>query len=370
MYRHLFIVFCLFISSTSADTISVQTLNTYGPFYSENRKNRKNSISLFLKNESCDINFFQEVWLEEDYQKLKQASQSIDLNSVHHDFSLNYKKRSGLMTLAKGDILKKEFYIFPLGDDWIGRIYNLLNINKGFGVVYTNLSKAPNTPLIAVNVHLHHLSQKARLLQLIYYLKWFLNQSVLKHPVIFAGDFNFEPHSLEFEIIKYIFRFKEPQSLLNLPYHCTMCPENNAFISYNLSQLFLMGYEKTVDYIFFRSSPTIRLTPKSFSVFPKKYNGVFLSDHYGVKAEIEFKSFLNLQPIIRSELEERKALFLATIDKTLSQLENKITLRNDIPLSQYYQRKTDEVMAINFLNSLRQSLKADEPLLIQHLSQN
>ncbi|MDE0092623.1 MAG: endonuclease/exonuclease/phosphatase family protein [Oligoflexia bacterium] len=353
-----------------AHTISIQTLNVYGSFYAKNKKDRKNAILQFLKNESSDINFFQEVWFESDYQNIKRTSESIGLKSISYDFSSKYKKRSGLVTVIKGDIYKKDFHFFPQGKHLTDFIYDFLNINKGFGAIYTKLLNNSNRPLVAVNIHLHHLSQKARLFQLIYYLRWFLNKSVLNHPIIFAGDFNFEPDSLEFEMIKYIFRLKEPQTQLNLPYSCTVCKENKYFIGYNLSKMLLMDYERTIDYIFFRSSSTVRLTPKSFSIFPKKYHGVSLSDHYGVKAEIQFKPNLEPQQVNQWELERRMELFLKTLDKVQHQISRKSFSSYDITPTERWREKDNQKNKIQFLESLRNQLKTRDALLIQHLSQN
>ncbi|MCZ0933096.1 MAG: endonuclease/exonuclease/phosphatase family protein [Oligoflexia bacterium] len=368
--RLLFIVFFFITHSVSANTISVQTLNIYSPFYVGNKEDRKNSLFQFLKNESSDINFFQEVWFESDYQQLEKISQSIGLSSIYHTASFKYKKQSGLMTAVKGNVYKTEFYFFPQGNSWIDSVYNFFNINKGFGVTYATLPQTSNTPFIAVNVHLHHLSQETRLLQLLSYLKWFLNESILSRPVIFAGDFNFEPSSLEFEMIQHIFRFKEPQSHLNFPYKCTVCKENEYFIGHTISKILQISYERTIDYIFFRSSPSTHLTPKNFVVFPKKYNGNFLSDHYGVKAEIKFEPYSKRQEISWSELENRIKLFLETLDKVQYQLSKNSSPLDDIPLSEYYRKTTAQINVEQFLNSLRNRLRNEDSLLIQHLSQN
>ena len=366
----LFIVFFLAVHSVSANTISIQTLNIYTPFYAGNKEERQNSLSQFLKNESSDINFFQEVWFEKSYQQLKNISQSLGLNSIYHNKLLKYKQRSGLMTIVKGDIYKKDFHLFPQENGFVGYIYNLVNIYKGFGAIYTTLSKTPNTPFIAVNIHLHYLNQNIRLRQLVHYLKWFLNEANLNQPIIFAGDFNFEPDSLEFEMIKYIFRFKEPQSQLNLPYHCTICLENKSLLGYIGSKVVKIDYERTIDYIFFRSSPKTRLTPKNFAVFPKKYKGVFLSDHYGVKTEIEFEPYPKPQTITQANLENRINLFLKTLDKVQNQLSKNSALPDDIPISERHNETRAKINVIQYLESIRLRLKTRDKLLIQYLSQN
>lgn len=338
------------------DTLSIQTLNAYHTGYAGQNVRRGSSILKMLERDSGDINFFQEVWLEYFYTNMRKTSQSVGLKSVIYDNLAKNKKRSGLVTIVRGNIHKKEMHFFPLGRDWYDSyVYGYLDINKGFGIAYVTHPKFPNTPFWAVNTHLHHLNQKTRLLQLVYYLKWFLNKSVWQEPVICAGDFNFEPDSLEFSMIQHMFRFEEPQSHLGLNYSCTLCKDNERSWRHTLNTLSMssMGYEKTADYIFFKSSPKVKLIPKKFRVFPKKYDGEFVSDHYGLRADISFKNGQGFQqPIGEKELEERIQKFSQTLDKVQSSLDEDFTPEHQ------------------FLNSLHTQLDQPDSVLIQHLKQN
>ena len=253
----------------TSDSIFVQTLNIYSPFYAENRRQRETAILKFLEEHNSDIIFFQEVWFEYHYKNMEKVSQFIGMNSIGYDVLAENEKQSGLVTIVKGDIHKKEIHFFPLGTDLYDVFYGFFDINKGFGIAHIVHPKFPNTPFWAVNTHLHHLSQNIRLLQLVHYLKWFLNRKILQDPIIFAGDFNFEPDSLEFEMLQHVFRFEEPQSYLGLNYSCTLCEENRHYIGYQLSKALFMDYERTTDYVFFRSSPNMQLVIKEFDVFPK-----------------------------------------------------------------------------------------------------
>ena len=351
----LFMAFLFVLSPARADdSISIQTLNAYLPFYAENQIQRKSSILEFIERDNSDINFFQEVLSKRYCQNMENLSQSIGLSSISYDALVKHKRQSGLVTIVRGNVHEKEIHFFSSGNNFYGdsfydMAYDALSINKGFGAAYITHPKFPDTPFWIVNIHLHHFSQEIRLLQLIHFLKWFLNKDFSQDPVIFAGDFNFEPNSLEFKIVQHIFGFQEPQSYLGLDYKCTLCPENNFSIGYSLSSLLFMDYGKTVDYIFFKSSPYVKLIPKKIDVFPTKYKGDFLSDHYGLKAEIAFNRNSESQRLTGDNLEGRIRRFSETLDETQSRL--------DIHFFSEHQ----------FLNSLRRQLQKPDSALMRHL---
>ena len=336
------------------DSISIQNLNVYDPFYAESRRLRELSVLEFLKKDKGDINFFQEVWSEHYYKNMEKVSQSIGMNSIGYDALVENEKHSGLVTIVKGTVHKKEIHFFPLvRRDPYDLVYGILDINKGFGIAHITHPKFPNTPFWAVNIHLHHLNQDVRLLQLVHYLKWFLNKTTLQDPIILAGDFNFEPDSLEFEMIQYMFRFEEPQIYLGLNYSCTICEENKFYIGYGLSKFFLMDYEKITDYVFFKSSPRAAVVVKAFNVFPKKYNGVFISDHYGLRVDIAFRDNQEAQKLIsEEEFEKRIQKFSETLNKVQSKLDRSFSSEHQ------------------FLNSLRSELEQPDNILLQHLKQH
>ena len=189
------------------------------------------------------------------------------------------------------------------------------------------------------------------MLQLVHVFKWFLNRAVWQEPVICAGDFNFEPDSLEFRMIQHMFRLKEPQSYLGLDYSCTYCTDNPHTAVLGYIPTTFSG--RTVDYIFFKSSSQVKLTPKNFRVFPKKYDGRFLSDHYGLRADISFKNSQGFQqPINERELKRKMKNFSQTLDKVQSLLGK------------------DFMSEHQFLNSLRAQLDKPDSVLLQHLKQN
>ena len=345
-------LFLLLYCSVQADEIiSVQTLNTYGPFYSESLSLRHSRLLDFLKINPSDLTFLQEVWLDRQHEDIKKVSQFMKINSIFYDHHQG-SSRSGLATMVRGTIHKIDFRFFPLKNNFYDQIHSFFKINKGFGALYISHPKIPDAPLWVVNTHLHSLDQEVRLIQLVHYLKWFLNKKVLQEPMIMAGDFNFDPQSLEFKIMRNIFYFEEPQAYLDLRYQCTICPENNWSIGYQLSQILFMDYGKTVDYVFLKSSSKIRLTPQNFEIFPKKYNKYFLSDHYGVRTEIKFEDNLDFKQANEESLELRIQRFSKTLNQWQSQLNRSFIEEHE------------------FLNSLHTQLQNPDSVLIYHLKHN
>lgn len=367
----------IFASAKAKETISVQTLNTYMAFYAEEKERRQSSILEFIMNNGSDIIFLQEVLPEQYYKNIEELSGAIGLNSIVYDSLTEQrqngaqawfefydhfitKRQSGLVTIVNGNIRQKEIhYFFPFRKNFYGSglhewVSNSFSITKGFGAAHITHPKLPENPIWTINVHLHHLSQEARLRQLVHCFQWFLSKINFEEaPVVFGGDFNFEPDSLEFEMIKYLFRLKEPQAYLGLDYSCTLCEENNPYLGYHLSKALFMNYEKTADYIFFRSPPHARLIPKQFSVFPKKYNGNSLSDHYGVRVDMEvgYSSEI-LREISKRELEERIQKAFETLDRVQSQLGNTFFSEHQ------------------FLNSLRSQLEEPDSPFLQYLKRD
>ncbi len=329
--------------------ISIQTLNIYQPPYSANQSERLSNLLDFIIKDSSDIIFFQEVWIENYYKKIKNASQSIQMESIPFDTS---NTKNGLVTLLKSKKYVMSSHQFPyVKGSFYDFIYDLFGISKGFGIAHVGFPNFPDQFFLAINVHLHHLNLEARLIQLLYYFRWFIKQKNFKDPIIFAGDFNFEPDSLEFKMIQKMFLFEEPWTHLKLNYSCTLCEDNKIGIVSILNQFLTKTkkIKKTLDYIFFRSSPNTKIIPKDLKVFPKKYNGNFLSDHYGLKADIQFMKRANNDVLSEEKLRVRIQEFHEVLNKVQSQLSKTYSSEHQ------------------FLNTLREDLNNPQSFLFHYL---
>ena len=97
------------------DSISIQTLNVYHTGYAAQNIRRGSSIVKMLEQDSSDINFFQEVWLEYFYTNMQRVSQSIGLKSIIYDNVAKNARWSGLVTIVRGNIHRREMHFFPPG---------------------------------------------------------------------------------------------------------------------------------------------------------------------------------------------------------------------------------------------------------------
>ena len=336
---------------SSEKNLCVQTLNTYGMFYADNLEKRHEQLLQFLQTHSCDVVLLQEVWIEDHYSNLSKLSKDMNMTNVYFKEDDADGRNSGLVSLINGSIEDRGMLYFSnSASNHIDSLINSLQIiNKGFGFLQMYYPKLEEQQLIlVVNVHLHHLSQGERLNQLLLYLQWILNRDNFNYPIITAGDFNFEPNSLEYNVIKYMLRFTDPYEQMNKKHLCTFSCEDQ---SYSMFHLFV---EKGVrDYIFFKSSPAIHLVSKEVSVFPKKYSNINLSDHYGVRA------FFNIT-------ENQNTVNLMTpkeMQKRVSQFEKVLNA-----VDQFLINSGDYLSARQKVSSLREELKNSDSNIVKYLA--
>ena len=287
----LLIFFCGFAEQSVAmeyqdqQHLCVQTLNTYGVFYADNLVERHEQTLHFLRNNICDINLLQEVIDESHYNNLLELSNELNMTTAYFS-KQDDNKGSGLMGMFRGDMINMDIQYFP---DFRNRVVDFLyqsfqSLNKGFGVVQLHHSNLKGNALLVLNLHLDHISQEARISQILFLLRW-----ILYHPYwwdtlfIVGGDLNFPPDSLEFNMMKYLLRFQDPYDIIGKERFCTHWCEDS---DYDVLNTLFGGQIR--DYVLFKSSTKLHIQPVDIDVFPKKHNGIHLSDHYGVRAFFSF----------------------------------------------------------------------------------
>ena len=358
MKKVLFPLIAVFIFYVKGETkfvdsnqqLCVQTLNTYGMVYSNNLEERHEQILKFLRQYSCDIILLQEVWQDDHYQDLVQLSQDINMKSIY--FKKPYdNKRSGLAGLFKGGVQNSDMVYFPpavgSGLNFLYEFFKL--IDKGFGVAQVNVPQLKKNSFLVFNFHLNHISQRERVSQLLLYLRWILESPDPDRAIIAGGDFNFEPSSLEFRIVKRLLRFKDPYEQVGKNLKCThFCKDTD----YNWLKFFLG--ESIKDYIFFKSSSEISFEPLDISIFPKTYNGVALSDHFGLRAifQINVSSEMNLERLNSEELLRER---VKDFKEILYEAES------------FFQKANSASSEINFIQSLHEDLKDSQSSVMQYL---
>lgn len=328
--------------------LCVQTLNTYGMFYSDNLEERHQQILQFLKQHDCDVILLQEVWQDEHYNNLVQLSQDINMKSIY--FKKPYDDRkSGLVGLFKGRVQSSDIFYFPPAiESGLGILNSWFTIiDKGFGVARIRFPMERQDSFLVFNFHLNHISQVERVNQLLLYLKWILESFHTNQAIIAGGDFNFDPSSLEFRIMKKLFRFEDPYEQLRKQPECTHLCEDGGYEIFN----FLVG-ESIKDYIFFRSSSQINFNTQDVFAFPKNYNNTFLSDHFGLRAIFQLADFFEnqpLHPVSETVLRKRMMEFKWTLQEVDSLFQN------------------DTFVSKNFIRSLYKDLKKPESAVVQYL---
>ena len=297
---------CIYVASSataeeqSKQSLCVQTLNTYGVFYADNLKERHQQTLQFLRDNACDINLLQEVVDDDHYSNLLDLSNELSMTSAYFS-KLDDSKKSGLMGVFRGDVVNMDIQYFPAFRNKVVDFFYqpIPSVNKGFGIVQLHHSNLHGNTLLVLNLHLDHAQQATRVSQILFILRW-----VLSHPYwwdalfIVGGDLNFQPDSLESNMMKYLLRFQDPYKIIGKERFCThWCEDSN----YDILNTFFGGQVR--DYVLFKSSSKVSIQPVDIDVFPKKHNGIHLSDHYGVRA------FFNFDPTShgkrRDSLEEK-----------------------------------------------------------------
>ena len=333
--------------------LCVQTLNTYGMFYSNNLEERHQKTLSFLRQYECDIILLQEVWQDDHYRNLERLSQDINMKSIYFR-KPNDNKKSGLVGLFKGQVQDSDVFYFPSvvrsGLDFLYDIFKA--IDKGFGMAQVSAPWTVQDSFLVFNFHLDHTSQRERVSQLLLYLKRLLENSYSDQVIIIAGgDFNFDPSSIEFRMMTKLLQFKDPYEQIRKNRECThLCKDGG----YNFLNFFLG--EGIKDYIFFRSSSQIDFEPQDIFIFPKDYNDVFLSDHFGLRAifhlENSFENHFN-SSISSKLLDKRVKDFSQTLSEVESFLKNKRGAR----------ARAD----ISFVRSLHKDLENSQSRVVQYL---
>lgn len=288
----LLFIFSILSWHKSAYSFCVQTFNTYGPLYGIQLKKRTQLLieSLSSKDTPCDILHFQEVWKK---NHKKHLLNSLDHNrSPYQGYDFDLLREDGLKTGLMS------FYTYPIHES--GSLlyhYNRSNLidsfREDFGI-HKALSFTLNHQhqIIALNTHLHPTSQNIRLMQLIEILRWMEQNPewFLNYSQFLTGDFNFAPHSLEWQFMVLVLSFRDSFFDIHRSYEgfCTYCKKN---------PLAWDQKNRVIDFIFYSSfNPLVDVEVQKSQIIYNQETP--LSDHYGVETHFELntRSFHHLVP--------------------------------------------------------------------------
>lgn len=250
------------------------TFNLYDTVYSGDRSKRMKAVTDYVEENPCDIWTFQELWLEPDIAYFRKVLGSSSSGS--HFVVGKSPERNGLAIFSNHLLTDTKLFIYDKNYagffDFFRKIFG---VKKGFLVATRNMGAAGKFHI--VTTHLHHLNKgirQAQLAQLLEYLK----SIPMQDSIILAGDFNSEPDSV---IYKNIVAFGFKDSFIDRTNKdCTYCGIN----PYGWTNT-----DRTIDYIFYKPAVNLDISIKKVSVVGKNYGGQILSDHYAVRALLEWQ---------------------------------------------------------------------------------
>ncbi len=277
----LIVLFGILFSFQSQAVFCYQSFNAYGPAYSFDLKKRtKNLIQLLSKESPCEIMSFQEVWNKSHIKRLKRGLLTNQLATKfnHADENLEGSK-TGLLIASQFTLVNVDSYLY--GDyvsgasDWLR---DKLGVHKAFSFSIVNVVADSDVADVGViNTHLHHASQAIRLAQIIELGDYLRKPKIQELPLIVSGDFNATPYSLEWWLIQ--------ADLMVRDSHITVHPdyEVDDFTYDSENPYSWGGKSRALDYVFYRPSNLYEISVEDSIVFPRTYEGEYLSDHYGKK---------------------------------------------------------------------------------------
>jgi hypothetical protein len=268
-------------------SLCVQTFNAYGPAYAPNVSGRTKAWGSELAASPCAVIQAQEIWSEQHYDQATIAlRQGLPwMSAVHFDRRQNpYVGTAGLALFTDHTIVETSFEPFSVNQDGIlDNIRTALGVIKGMGSSHLKLRHV-NDEMFLVNLHTHPSSKVVRIAQMTELLDQFDRMLPLRHPLIVSGDFNFEPDSIEYSMLRDILQLQDSYVSARGPYRgdeCTYCKENPHHWG---------GGDRVIDYIWFRNSESKTLEANASWINLNGSFGPAPSDHYGLRTLFSLRS--------------------------------------------------------------------------------
>lgn len=272
--------------------LSVFTLNCWGmKFISKHRRERIEAIGKYLARGDHDIVLLQEVWVDSDYETIRQAVETT-LPSAH--YFLNGIGGSGTCIFSRTFIQDATFHEFALngypqklwhGDWFVGKGLGVCQIDfKGFNIhIYTSHYHAEYDA--GNDIYLGH-----RVIHALESASWIKLTSSAADLTIYAGDFNTEPTSVAYKLLRHTTPLEDcwaeahggPESGGQ-----TSETPTNTFTTASALKTCPQG--KRIDFVMYRTGPkTLAKTKKCELPLPQVVpnHGFSFSDHEGLSATL------------------------------------------------------------------------------------
>lgn len=283
----------------------VFTLNCWGlAIVSKNRKNRIKAIAKFLSNSQYDVVCLQELWVDRDYNLIKDEVAEV-LPYSHYFYS--GVTGSGICIFSKYVIEEVFFHQWPLNGyihklhhgDWFG--------GKGVGLCKLTVNN------LSVNIYSAHLHaeynrksdeyEAHRILQAYDTAQFILLTSQGADLVVLAGDLNTLPGDLAYKLLTSIPGLVDAFDSADVPRdHEATCESlRNSYTPSSLVKRKTQG--QRIDYIMFHPGSKFQVEMKKYKLpLPDRVplHSFSYSDHEGVEATFE----ISKQAILTSSRNE------------------------------------------------------------------
>lgn len=312
--RALFLFALAFSPSAFADTrgaFCVQTFNVYATAYASNKTARLSQIAETLTNEPCDSIQLQELWQAADYRRFASDFARSAMKLVQADSLRRDRAMIGLVSAFKGDLGRSFSEVFLINNedgvlDWFR---GLTGVQKGISAVEARLEQGVSA--LFLNLHTHPSNEAIRAAQMIQLIDTMLLRSpnAVSLPLVLTGDLNATPDSLELQLLKNVLLLKDAYLETHASYGdlCTYCESN---------PLSWGGGNRVIDFTLFRSSPTVSLKALESTVNLKGREGAPLSDHYGVRSQLAYRTHEEeLLPADSALVLDRKAAAIKALER-------------------------------------------------------
>ena len=286
----------------AAGAFCIQNFNAYGPLYAGDTRERTELFTeaLTRPGQGCGIVHFQEVWNKSHIDQVADA-----MESQYTIMDPDRRQRIGLMSLVQGRVLQQETYVYKVNNlgGVLDSVREMAGVSKAFHAARVELEEGSSQPLWMVNTHLHPSSARVRTLQLLEIVRWRLQNP--DFPMVLSGDFNMTVDSLERRfVMTALGALDSVETASGGEYpkgFCTYCEANpRSWMSGNY----------VFDYVLIANGAGDRgFEPVGAMVNLKGTPGFSLSDHYGLRVELEERTTL---PVDERNLEERRQDLMQT----------------------------------------------------------
>jgi hypothetical protein len=278
--RAFFFGFFFLSTPALAANFCVQTFNVYGPAYASNVGGRLERSAAELLRTPCEATQFQELWRDSNYNNFTRALEPGRLAFVRADaLRTGDDALTGLASGFAGQVLSAKSELFRVNNKggFFDKIRDLTGVQKGFTLIEAKVDRGPLA--LYANLHTHPDEQAIRLAQISQLIDA-LAKAPSELPLVLNGDLNATPGTLELAMLQDVLLLRDTFVEANGEYGetCTYCAAN---------PLSWSNEDRVIDFVLVRNSPSIELKAIRSEITLTGSPGDPLSDHYGVRTDLE-----------------------------------------------------------------------------------